>query len=68
MRVAAASLVVLVACATSRGGAAGGESATFRIFYPDAPVKAKVGRRVHVKPVGSCVYENGRDARWAMTG
>jgi hypothetical protein len=54
------------ACAGSRGGASG--EATFRIFYPDAPVKATVGKRFQVKPVGSCVYANGRDARWSMTG
>ena len=29
---------------------------------------AKVGKRFIVKPVAQCTYDNGRDARWSMTG
>jgi hypothetical protein len=60
-------LLALASCA----GAHKGENATFRVFYPDMPAtgfKAKVGKKFYVKPVGQCVYENGKDARWAMTG
>ncbi len=60
------------ACPGARGGAGGdGESATFRVFYPDQPAdgfRAKLGKRFFVKPVAQCVYGNGRDARWSMTG
>ena len=73
-----ASWVLLVAaCATGKGGGGGGvapggeEGATFKVFYPDQPIDgfhAKVGKRFIVKPVATCTYENGRDARWAMTG
>ena len=58
-------LAFAAACAGSRGAASG--DATFRIFYPDA-FKATVGNRFQIKPVGSCVYANGRNARWSMTG
>jgi len=60
---------VLAACAGGRGS--GGEQATFRVFYPDAPAtgfRARVGKRFFVKPVAQCVYDNGHDARWSMTG
>jgi hypothetical protein len=68
-RAFAAFVVTFCACAGSRGGASGGgESATFRVFYPDAPYRVKVGKRFQLKPVASCKYENGRDARWSMTG
>jgi hypothetical protein len=70
-----ANLVLLcAACATGRS--AGGEwigadeAATFRVFYPDQPpdgFTAKVGKRFFIKPVAACRYDNGRDARWAMT-
>ncbi len=55
------------------GGGAGGtdDNATFSVFYPDQPAdgfKAKVGKRFGVKPAAQCVYENGRDGRWTMTG
>jgi hypothetical protein len=61
-------LVGLVACSgTQHTGDASGE-ATFRVFYPDAPFHAKVGKRFGVKPVGQCVYTSGKDARWSMTG
>jgi hypothetical protein len=64
-------LVFVLACAGTRGGSAGDDSATFSVFYPDAPAtgfRATVGKRFYVKPVASCVYGNGRDARWSMTG
>ena len=41
------------------------------MFYPDQPAdgfKAKVGKRFAVKPVATCTYGNGHDARWSMTG
>ncbi len=56
-------LVVLVACAH----AAGGGSAGFSIAYPDASA-GKVGKKYYAKAVGQCHYDNGRDARWALTG
>src|SRR5687768_558207 len=70
----ALAIVVVAACATGKpAGGGGGEDgvATFRVFYPDQPAdgfKAKVGKRFIVKPVATCTYENGRDARWSMTG
>jgi len=60
-------MLALAACAGSRGSARD-DTATFRVFYPDAPFKATTGKRFAVKPVGQCVYTNGRDARWSMTG
>jgi hypothetical protein len=60
-------LLFLLGCA----GAAAGGDATFKVFYPDAPADGfhgKVGKKLHVKPVAQCVYGNGRDARWSMTG
>jgi len=47
------------------------EGAVFKVFYPDQPVDGyhvKVGKRFIFKPVATCTYENGRDARWSMTG
>ena len=78
MRLASLVLMVAAACATGKGGGGGGgatgggeeEGATFKVFYPDQPIDgfhAKVGKRFIVKPVATCTYENGRDARWAMT-
>lgn len=69
-------LWVAASCATGKaGGSAGGENgdeaASFRVFYPDQPAtgfRAKVGKRFIVKPVATCTYANGRDARWSMTG
>jgi len=68
MRVAV--LWLMVGCAGAHHGGGGGE-ASFRVFYPDAPAggfHAKLGTKFFVKPVGQCTYDNGRDARWAMTG
>lgn len=66
-------IVFLVAsCATGRPRGSDGDGiATFRVFYPDQPAdgfRAPVGKRFIVKPVATCTYENGRDARWSMTG
>jgi hypothetical protein len=55
-------VVVVAACAHSSTGASG-----FSIAYPDATT-AKVGARFYAKPAGQCHYENGRDARWTITG
>lgn len=55
-------VLVLAACAHTSTGAAG-----FSIAYPDATA-AKVGKRFYAQPAGQCRYENGRDARWAITG
>jgi hypothetical protein len=58
-------LALLAACGPKAGAAS---DASFRVFYPDAPFQAVAGKRFAIKPVGQCVYANGRDARWAMTG
>jgi hypothetical protein len=65
--VKAGLLALLIACTPKSGG---GSDASFRVFYPDAPsagFQAVVGKRFAIKPVGQCSYEDGRDARWAMT-
>jgi len=70
-----ASVVLFVAaCAGAKSGSSGGAeggAATFKVFYPDQPAdgfKIKVGKRFAIKPVATCTYETGRDARWSMTG
>jgi len=66
MRALLFAVVFVTAC-----GAKGGGDATFKVFYPDPPTdgfKAKVGKKFFIKPVAQCVYSNGRDARWSMTG
>jgi hypothetical protein len=83
MRVASIVLMVAASCASSKGSSGGGsggstgggggaeEGAAFKILYPDQPMDgfhAKVGKRFIVQPVATCTYENGRDARWSMTG
>lgn len=63
--------LLLVACCACAGARGGGGDATFRVFYPDPPAdgfKAKVGKKFFIKAVGQCVYGNGRDAKWSMTG
>jgi hypothetical protein len=55
-------VLVVAACAHASSGAAG-----FSIAYPDAAT-AKVGKKLYAQPAGQCHYENGRDARWAITG
>jgi len=57
--------------AGAHGGAGGGTTSGFKVFYPDMPAggfHAKVGKRFYAKPVGNCRYDDGRDAHWAMTG
>jgi hypothetical protein len=64
----AAIVIALAACS---GAGTSGETATFRVFYPDmanAGFHASVGKHFAVKPVGQCLYTSGRDARWSMTG
>ena len=56
-------LLVVAACAHASGTG----SAGFSIAYPDA-TSATVGKRFYAKPAGQCRYENGRDARWTITG
>ncbi|MEO8705570.1 MAG: hypothetical protein ABI867_36405 [Kofleriaceae bacterium] len=63
-----AMIFVLAACAHGTGTGGGDGAATFKILYPDSPYKTRVGKKLYVKPVGQCVYTNGRDARWSMTG
>jgi hypothetical protein len=58
-------LVVLFVAACAHASGTG--SAGFSIAYPDATT-AKVGKKFYAKPAGQCRYENGRDARWAITG
>ena len=55
-------VVVLAACAHASGGAAG-----FSIAYPGAG-SGKVGKKYYAPATGQCHYDNGRDARWAITG
>ena len=54
------------------GGGGGGEGeSTFSVSYPDAPPEGKavkMGKRFYAKPVGRCLYENGREARWTIGG
>lgn len=66
-------LAFVIACGGARGtggGAAGDEPpGGFHVGYPDAVnATAKVGRRFYAKPVAQCVYDNGREAHWAITG
>jgi hypothetical protein len=63
-------MLVAITCACAASGAGSGDPA-FRVFYPDAPASgfhAKVGKRFSIKPVAHCVYDNGHDARWSITG
>jgi len=63
-------LVLCVACARGTGAGGGGD-ASFSITYPDAPptgAVAKTGKRFYAKPVGRCLYENGREAHWTIGG
>jgi hypothetical protein len=72
-----ASVVLFLAACAGKAASGGGpttgmeEGAVFKVFYPDQPIDgyhAKVGKKFIVKPVATCTYENGRDARWSMTG
>lgn len=39
---------------------------SFQVQYPAAP--ARLGKHFQVKPSATCRYDDGRDARWAITG
>jgi hypothetical protein len=58
-------MMVLVVGACVHGSGTG--AAGFSIAYPDATT-ARVGKKFYAKPAGQCRYDNGRDARWAITG
>ena len=49
-----------------RAHAGGGSAGGFSIAYPAD--RGKVGKKLHAQAVGQCHYDNGRDARWAITG
>ena len=55
-------VLVVAACAHASTGPAG-----FSISYPDAAT-GRVNKKLYAQPAGQCRYENGRDARWAITG
>lgn len=65
-------VVVLAACAVPvaacvhGGGAGGNGGAAFSIAYPAST--GKVGAKFYAQPTAQCHYDNGRDARWAITG
>ena len=59
----AACVVPLAACV--HGGAGGSGSAGFSIAYPAST--GKVGAKFYAQPTAQCHYDNGRDARWAIT-
>ena len=45
--------MVLAGCAATSGGSGAADTATFRVFYPDAPAegfRGKVGKRFSAKP------------------
>ena len=45
------------------------DTASFQVSYPNAAAaRAKVGKPFYAKPEARCVYDNGREARWAITG
>lgn len=58
---AAACLGACVHAGAGRGGAG------FSIAYPDAAA-GKAGERFYARPEGQCHYDNGREARWTITG
>jgi hypothetical protein len=64
------ALVVFGVGCAHRGAAGSGEGgeAAFSISYPDTATSAKVGEHFNAKPEGRCNYENGREARWTMSG
>jgi hypothetical protein len=55
-------VLAVAACAHTTGGAAG-----FSIAYPEAG-PGKVGKTYYAKATGQCHYDNGREARWTITG
>jgi hypothetical protein len=51
------------------GGGGGGAPGGFSVTYPDAAnATAKVGKRFYAKPEARCNYDDGREARWAISG
>jgi hypothetical protein len=62
----------MLAC-TPRGGDAG-DPGSFRVFFPDAragdhaDIVVKHGAHVQLKPSAQCHYDDGKDARWTITG
>jgi hypothetical protein len=54
--------IVVAACTHASGGSAG-----FSIHYPDAG-HGKLGKKYYAPAAGECHYDNGHDARWAITG
>jgi hypothetical protein len=62
-------LAGLAGCPHRGSGAGGGGPAGFAITYPDAAhATAHAGKRFYAKPQGRCNYDDGREARWTMTG
>ena len=55
-------VVLLAACVHG----AGGGSAGFSIAFPAST--GKVCAKFYAEPAAQCHYDNGRDARWAITG
>jgi hypothetical protein len=67
--VLALGLVSLAGCPHRGSGAGGAGPAGFSINYPDAVnATAKTGKRFYAKPEARCNYDDGREARWTMTG
>ena len=58
-------LVFVLACG---GAQKSGDAGGFQITYPDASRPTKAGKPFYAKPTGNCVYDNGREAHWAITG
>jgi hypothetical protein len=60
------ALALLCACAGARGGSSA--DARFAVSYPDQPYAAKTGKRFYAQARARCTHDDGRDARWTMTG
>ncbi|HSN28390.1 MAG TPA: putative Ig domain-containing protein [Kofleriaceae bacterium] len=66
-------VVILAVCSLAAGAlaacahAGGAPNTRFTFGYPDAG-PGKVGAKYYAKLVGDCRYENGREARWTITG
>ncbi len=67
-RVVACTLACTLACMLTACPHAGGSPDTrFTFGYPDAG-PGKVGKKYYAKLAGDCRYDNGREARWTITG